>query len=79
VPPVVTRVGGNAEVITNDVDGVLVPPGQVGALGDALVGLARDTDRRHRLAVAAGERARDFDIARTARIVEARYQALVRP
>ena len=77
IPPVVTAVGGNAEVVTHDVDGLLVPAGDPGALAAAYVGLAREPQTRARLAGAASERAESFDIARTARILEARYRSLV--
>lgn len=77
LPPVVTRVGGNAEVITHEENGLLAPPGDVPALAQAYVRLARSPADRIRLGTAAGVRARDFDIARTARIVEARYRSLV--
>jgi glycosyltransferase involved in cell wall biosynthesis len=77
LPPVVTRVGGNAEVVTDDVDGVLVDPADPAALAAAYVDLARRPDRRRRLARAAATRAADFDIARTARIVETRYRELL--
>lgn len=77
LPAVVTRVGGNAEVVTDGVDGLLVEPRQPDALADAFVELARDPGRRDRLSQAAAARAGDFDIARTARTVEARYRELV--
>jgi glycosyltransferase involved in cell wall biosynthesis len=76
LPPVVTSVGGNAEVITQGVDGVLVPAGSTRRLADAYVDLARDRTARARLAAAAARRAEDFDIARTAQIAEARYRLL---
>ena len=75
--PAVTRVGGVPEVITDGVDGVLVPPGDPAALAAAYVSLARDPQRRTALGEAARRRSRDFDIARTARRVEARYRSLV--
>lgn len=77
LPPVVTRVGGNAEVVTDGASGVLVPPRDPDALAAAYVDLARDPDRRRRLAEGAAARAADFDIGRTARIVEARYRELL--
>jgi glycosyltransferase involved in cell wall biosynthesis len=77
IPPVVTSVGGNAQVLTNDVDGLLVPPGRPDALAAAFVRLARSPDDRGRLASAAAERVYEFDISRTARVVEARYQEFV--
>lgn len=75
--PVVTDVGGNAEVVTDGVDGLLVPPRRPEALADAFVRLARDPAERARLSAAAAHRAGAFDVARTARTVEARYQSLV--
>lgn len=77
LPPVVTAVGGVPEVVVDGRDGIVVPPRSPGALADAYVELARDTDRRRALAEAAARRALDFDISRTARIVEARYRKLV--
>ncbi len=46
--------GGPAEIISDDVDGVLVPPGDVEALASVLLRLAGDPDLRARL----GEQAR---------------------
>jgi glycosyltransferase involved in cell wall biosynthesis len=77
LPAVVTRVGGNAEVVTDGVEGLLVEPRRADALAEAYVGLARDPDRRGALGRAAAARAGDFDIARTARAVEARYRELL--
>jgi len=54
LPTVGTAAGGVAEIITDGVDGVLVPPGDVDALADALAELLSDSERRRRL----GERAR---------------------
>jgi glycosyltransferase involved in cell wall biosynthesis len=83
LPPVVTAVGANAaavkdKVVTDGVNGVVVDPGRPDLLATAYVRLARDAELRKRLGNASAERAADFDIARTARIVEARYVALTR-
>ena len=43
---VATGAGGPAEIIDDGVDGLLVPPGDVGALADALRLLAADGERR---------------------------------
>jgi glycosyltransferase involved in cell wall biosynthesis len=77
IPPVVTAVGGNAEVVTDEVDGLLVPPGDPVALATAYLRLAGAPDERARLGAAAARRAEAFDIARTARLLEARYRSLV--
>ena len=50
VATVATDAGGVGEIITDGVDGELVPPGDAAALADALQGLAEDTERRRRLA-----------------------------
>jgi glycosyltransferase involved in cell wall biosynthesis len=76
LPPVVTAVGGNAEVVTDDVDGVLVPAGDPATLATEYVRLAGSAALRERLGEAAARRAADYDIARTARTVEARYRKL---
>ena len=78
LPPVVTAVGGMPEVITAGVDGLLVAPRSPGALAAAYVELAREPERRgSALGTAAASRARDFDIERTARELEATYRRLV--
>lgn len=81
LPPVVTAVGANARgspdpVVTDGRDGVVVDPGRPELLAAAYVRLARDPDLRRQLGDAAADRAGDFDIARTARVLEARYAAL---
>jgi glycosyltransferase involved in cell wall biosynthesis len=54
VAAVVTDTGGNAELVEHGVSGLVVPPGDPGAIADALVRLERD----RRLAAALGEAAR---------------------
>jgi glycosyltransferase involved in cell wall biosynthesis len=70
VPGVCTRVGGVPEVITDDVNGRLVPPRDPRQLANALILLAEDPDRRHRLAEAAQQRSLDFDIGRAINRIE---------
>jgi glycosyltransferase involved in cell wall biosynthesis len=77
VAPVVTDVGGNAEVVADGISGLVVPPRSPESLAEAYVRLARDDELRASLAAAAAVRAEDFDIARTERIAEARYRSLV--
>lgn len=48
-PVITTTAGALPEYVTHEVNGLLVPPGDVSALSDALVGLLSDPDRRRRL------------------------------
>jgi glycosyltransferase involved in cell wall biosynthesis len=52
-PVVATAVGGTGEVVENGATGVLVPPGDVDALGRALAELLDDEERRRHLGAAA--------------------------
>lgn len=56
VVPVVTRVGGIPEAVTDGLDGRLVPPGDAAALATALAEVLSDEVRRDALASAARER-----------------------
>jgi glycosyltransferase involved in cell wall biosynthesis len=72
VPVIASAIGGLPEIVRDGVDGVLVPPGDVVALADAMVSLARQPDQRLRMARAARDGSRDrFDAAQMARRVAA--------
>jgi glycosyltransferase involved in cell wall biosynthesis len=58
VPNVAYRAGGVAELIQDQVDGLLANCGDVDALADALIRMSEDADLRRRLGVAGRERAR---------------------
>ncbi len=60
--PVCTPVGSIGEAITDGVDGVLVRPGDVPALTEALRNLVEDGDSRRRISAAARVKAAEFDI-----------------
>ena len=75
LPVVVARVGGVPEVVTDDVEALLVPPSDAGALASALRRLIDDAELRRRLGDAGRTRAqRDFAIATMAD----RYERLYR-
>jgi glycosyltransferase involved in cell wall biosynthesis len=60
VPVVAAGAGGPAEVVSDGVDGMLYPPGDVAALVRVLQKLAQDDTLRARLAVAGQRRAQRF-------------------
>lgn len=60
LPIVATDVGGTSEIITDDVDGLLVARRDVDALCDGIVSLVDDPARRMRLGAAAASRAGAF-------------------
>ena len=60
LPVIATDAGGPAEILTDGLDGLLVPIGDADALAAAMGRLRTDTALRRRLSVAAIERAADF-------------------
>jgi glycosyltransferase involved in cell wall biosynthesis len=73
VAPVVTPVGGIPEVVTDGRDGLLVPPGDPGALTAALARVLGDGALRARIAAEARDRAAAFDLVHAVRRAEAVY------
>lgn len=76
-PVVASRVGGLMETIRPDVEGLLVPIGDVEALSAALVQCLRDTALRDRLGAAGRLRAKQFSTEAMARGNEAVYERLL--
>jgi glycosyltransferase involved in cell wall biosynthesis len=62
-PVVASAVGGLTDAVEDGVTGLLVPPGDVGALRAALERLLRDAELRSRLGAAAREKAPSFEAA----------------
>ena len=76
LPILATAFAGTPEFIDDDRHGVLVPPGDPGALAAAILALARDPDRRRRLALAAHDRlAREFSAEAGIALIAARLSA----
>jgi glycosyltransferase involved in cell wall biosynthesis len=70
---VASATAGIPEAVTNGKEGILVPPGDVRALSDALADVIGSAERRAQLASAAAERAnREF----TVQVMADRYEAL---
>jgi glycosyltransferase involved in cell wall biosynthesis len=55
IPVISTQVGGIPDIVDAD-SGILIPPGNSGALADAMLSLARDPARRMAMGVAAKQR-----------------------
>ncbi|HEY8202083.1 MAG TPA: glycosyltransferase [Actinomycetota bacterium] len=77
-PAVVTRAGGNPEVVRDGKHGVVVPPADPDALADGIITLLRDGGLRARLGEAAKRRAADFDIRAAVCRTEEIYDGLLR-
>jgi phosphatidyl-myo-inositol alpha-mannosyltransferase len=73
-PAVVSDIAGYRDVLRNGRDGVLVPAGDAVALGETLLELAFDPERRAGMSDAALERAERFAWPNVAREVESVYQ-----
>lgn len=68
LPIVTTRIMGIPELVEDGKHGLLVPPGRVDALTDALERLVRNPDERRLMGVAGREKVRaDYDVVRSAR------------
>jgi glycosyltransferase involved in cell wall biosynthesis len=80
VPVVASDVGGIPEVVTDGVDGLLVPPGDAAALAQAIAGLLRDASRARRLGEAGRRTVEErFSIDAQVRRIQAVYdEELVR-
>ena len=73
LPVVASRLSGIPELVTDEVSGLLVAPGDDAALADALARLAADPDLRRTLGAAGRATVqRDFDVDRNAAALAAR-------
>ena len=74
LPVVASRVGGIPQVLEDEVDALLVPPGDAGSLARAMERLASDSELRERLGRQAKLRSSMFDIAQANEAVDEIYQ-----
>lgn len=72
-PVVASRVGGIPELVRDGIDGILVEPGDVRGLADAILRLLRDRELRARMGRAGQKRVKGFSWERTADIVLEAY------
>jgi phosphatidylinositol alpha-mannosyltransferase len=77
-PVVASRIPGYDETVRDGVDGILVPPGEPGALASALVGILTDEPRRKALAAAGLARAREYAWPKVAQQTLDYYRELLR-
>ena len=77
-PAVLTRVGGNPEVVEDGEQGLVVPPAEPQALAGGIVALLQDSALRERMGESARRRAQAFDIRAAVRRSEELYEELLR-
>jgi len=73
---VASGLDGYRNVATDDVNAVLVEPGDVGALAAGLKRALYDSDLRGRLVAAGGPRADEFSMRRLAELYAAHYRRI---
>jgi glycosyltransferase involved in cell wall biosynthesis len=76
VPVVATAVDGTPEVIRPGINGELVAAGDPASLGDAILGILTDDERRRAMSEAAADGLDDFDRDRMVRQLEGLYRCL---
>lgn len=74
---VATAVGGVPDVLSDGVEGLVVPPGDPATLAAALTRLAADPELRERLGQAARDRARRLNAEEVTARLEAIYTNLL--
>lgn len=78
LPAVVTRVGGNAEIVRDGICGLVVPPGDERALATAVLSLREDAALRQRMGAAARARVADeYSLDRMVQAYVAVYRAVL--
>jgi len=75
-PVIASNTGGLSDIVTDGESGLLVPPGDVGALRNAIQRLLQDAVLSQRLGCAAKQRAAEYDAAVVVPRVEQAYRRL---
>jgi glycosyltransferase involved in cell wall biosynthesis len=76
-PVVLTEVVGSRDTVEDGVSGLVVPPGDVDALAEAVIGLLQDPDRRRRMGQAGRERVlAHFDVRAMGRALDDLYRQI---
>ena len=78
LPIVATAVGGVPQVLDDEVDALLVPPGDPAGLAGAIERLASDPQLRARLARNARRKSSQFDMAAASRTIDDIYRQVAR-
>lgn len=78
LPIVATAVGGVPQVLTDGVDGLVVPPGDAEAMTDAIRRVVTDQGLRSQLAAGALQRSAMFDVSAASRQIEEIYVDVTR-
>lgn len=76
-PVVASRAGGIPELVRDGVDGILVRPGDVRGIAEAVTRLLTDSGLRKALGAAGRERVKEFSWDSTARTVLAEYEKVL--
>ena len=77
-PVIASRTGGIADIVMDDENGLLVPPGDVACLRDGLLRLLASPELRQRLGAAARRRAQNFSASAVVPRLEQIYRSLVK-
>jgi len=73
-----TRCWGPKEIITDEVNGILVPVKDEKALADAIINLLKNKDKAKRLAKEGVKRAEDFDAKKIVKEYEKVFTSLIK-
>lgn len=73
-PVIASKVGGIPELVRDGKDGILVRPGDIRSLADAIISLLKDPKRRERMGASGRERVSGFSWDETAKVVLREYE-----